>query len=152
MTWRFHVTLVFFALAFFAITAKLFWWQVVKAEELSMLGTAQYAKNLQVQPVRGDIQASDTFPLATNKLSYLVFANPKEIKDKDTTASLLSPVLGIDAATISAKLSQDKFWVPIKSNVDDDMRHKIDALHVPGVGFQEEYGRLYTEASMAAQL
>lgn len=152
MTWRYHFTLVFFALAFFAITAKLFWWQAVKAEELSMLGEAQYSKNLQIPPVRGDIQASDDFPLATNKLSFLVFANPKEIKDKDNTASTLSPVLGIDSATISAALSQDKFWVPIKSSVSNEMKQRIDALHIPGVGFQEEYGRLYTEASMAAQL
>ncbi len=152
MTWRYHLILLFFGLAFMAITAKLFWWQVVKAEELSDLGQAQYSKNLQIEPIRGDIKASDDFPLATNKLSYLVFANPKEIGDKEDTANKLAPILGMDSATISGKLTQDKFWVPIKPSIDEDTRKTIDALRIPGVGFQEEYGRLYTEASTAAQL
>lgn len=152
MTWRYHAITLFFILAFFSITAKLFWWQIVKADELSQLGEAQYAKQIQVQPVRGDIRANDNFPLATNKLSYLVYADPKMVADKDHTAQILSPLLQVDSATISAILDTDKFWVPIKSQVEDDVKRSVEKENLSGIGFQEQYTRLYTEASMAAQL
>lgn len=152
MPWRYYASIVFFLIAFFCITAKLFWWQVVKADELAQLGQAQYAKELQIQPVRGDIRATDAFPLTTNKLTYFLFANPKQIGDKQAVADKLSPLLQIDSATISAILNQDKFWVPVKSGVEDDTKKIIEAQKLPGIGFEEQYQRLYTEASMAAQL
>lgn len=152
MLWRYRTILVFFVVGFFAITAKLFWWQIIDAEALSSLGQLQYAKELQLVPQRGEIQTSDYFPLATNKLSYLVFANPKEIGDKEDIAKKLSPIVQIDSATISAMLQQDKFWVPIKTRIDENAKNMIEKMKLAGVGFEDQYSRFYPEASMAAHL
>lgn len=46
----------------------------------------------------------------------------------------------------------DRFWVPLKSGVDNSIKEKIAAQNFPGVGFQEQTVRFYPEASMAAQL
>lgn len=152
MRWRYLTVLYIFLFCFFVVIARLFYWQVVKADELTSLGQSQYGSLLTVKPKRGDIQANDGFPLVTNRLSYLVFANPKEVSNKNEVAKQLEPLLQINSASLSARLSMDGYWVSLKSGIDTKTRDAIDNLHIPGVGFEEDYARFYPEASMAATL
>lgn len=161
MKWRFIVTFVFFIFAFFCVIGKLCYWQIAKADELSALGASQYAKTLEILPARGDIRSSDNFPLATEKVSYLLYANPKEIKDPQELANKLSPLLQIDAASISAKLVQDRFWVSLKTNIfESDKQALVKAGFIDnscvdkgnGLGCEDQTVRFYPEASTAAQL
>ena len=71
MIWRYRLTLLFFAFLFFLVISKLFYWQVVKAEELSDLGQSQYGRYIKLIPNRGEIQTSDGFSIVANKTSYL---------------------------------------------------------------------------------
>jgi cell division protein FtsI/penicillin-binding protein 2 len=152
MTWRYR--LVFFGIVFLflLVVARLFYWQVVKASELSLLGQQQYGTTTTITPRRGEIETSDGFPIAANKITYQVFANPKEIGNKGEVAAILASTLQVDIATISASLALNKFWVPIKSNVDAKTKQQLEQLKLPGVGFNDQYQRFYPEASMAAQL
>ncbi len=152
MTLRQRLTFSLIAFCFFLIIGKLFYWQIVKADELSALGSTQYGTLIKLSSKRGEIKTSDNFPIATNKLSYLLFANPKEIKDSQKTAELLSPYLEMDTASISANLSLNKFWVPIKSKLNNETKDRIEKLNLPGVGFEEEWTRFYPEGSTAAHL
>jgi stage V sporulation protein D (sporulation-specific penicillin-binding protein) len=152
MTWRFRTTFLFFVGAFFLICLRLFYWQVVRADELSLMGEDQYGQNVKVQPIRGEIRTSDNFPIATNKLSYLVYANPKEIENPEQVMRLLSEELKVDPATISAQLMLDKFWVPIKREVSTEEKARVERLKLKGVGFEEHTVRFYPEASTAAKL
>ncbi|HZE87043.1 MAG TPA: penicillin-binding protein 2 [Methylomirabilota bacterium] len=152
MTWRYRVTLLFFLFFFFSILARLFYWQVVRAEELAALGQDQYGRIVKLNPQRGEIITSDGFAIAANKLSYLVFANPKEIKDVNEESAVLSTLLDEDTASISALLSLNRYWVALKSHVDRQTKEKIEPLHIPGVGFEEQTVRFYPEASTAAKL
>lgn len=130
----------------------MFYWQVVRAQELAALGQAQYGKQITLTAERGEIKTSDGFPIAANKLSYLVYANPKVIKDKENIAKQLAPHLSEEEATISALLSADKFWISLKPRVDNKTKEAIERLKLPGVGFEEHAIRYYPEASMAAKL
>src|SRR5882757_2762920 len=145
MTWRYRLTLFFFLLVFGLIISRLFYWLVVRAQELSSLGQAQYDRQVTTLAQRGEIKTSDGFAVAANKLSYLVYANPKLVKDKQTESDELEKLLDVKSATISALLSKDKYWVPLKSNVDNSVKEKIDAKKFPGVGFQDETVRFYPE-------
>lgn len=152
MTVRLRFLLLLNIFFFCIIIARLFYWQIVKAEELSYLGQSQYGTFIKTSPERGEIRTSDSFPIATNKLSYLVFVNPKEVKDKKTLIEKLNSLLDTDKASISAALSLDRLWVPIKSRVDSKTKEGIEKMNLSGVGFEEEFTRFYPEASMAAQL
>jgi len=152
MKWRFLFILCFFIISFLGIILKLAWWQIVDAEELSHFAHSQYERPLEISPIRGEIKTSDKFPLASNRLSYLIFANPKEILEKDKTADILAPILQEEKATISALLAKDLFWVPLKSQVVTEDKTKIEKLTLPGIGFEEQTTRFYPEASLAAQL
>jgi len=152
MTWRYRFTLFFFLIFLALIVVRLFYWQVVRAQELSSIAQAQYDQQVISEAQRGEIRTSDGFTIAADKLAYLVYADPKVVKDKDKESDALGKFLTIQSATVSALLSEDKFWVPIQSHVDNSVKEKIDAAHLPGVGFEEETVRFYPEASMAATL
>jgi len=152
MTWRYRF--VFFGLVFLflLVVSRLFYWQVVKASELSLLGQQQYGTTTTIIPQRGEIKTSDGFPVAGTKISYQVFANPKEVTNINEVATVLASTLQLDPASVSASLTLDKFWVPIKSGVDLSTKQKLEQMNLPGVGFDNQYQRFYPEASMAAQL
>jgi stage V sporulation protein D (sporulation-specific penicillin-binding protein) len=152
MSWRYRFTLFFFLIFFLFIILRLFYWQVVRAQELSAIGQAQYDEQVISEAQRGEIRTSDGFTIAADKLAYLVYANPKVVKNKQQESDMLGKFLNIKSATVSALLSENAFWVPIKSNVDNSVKEKIAAKNIPGVGFQEQTVRFYPEASMAAQL
>src|ERR1035437_1037674 len=135
MTWRYRFTFVILVFFFILVICRLFYWQIVKAQELSALGQLQYGQTVTVFPQRGEIRSSDGFPIVTNKISYLVFANPKEVKDKTTTINILSQILNLDVASISADLSLDKFWVPLTSGIDTQTKDRLDKLNLQGIGF-----------------
>ncbi|HUD04918.1 MAG TPA: penicillin-binding protein 2 [Patescibacteria group bacterium] len=152
MTWRYRFVFLGLVCLFLLVVARLFYWQVVKAQELSLLGQQQYGTTLTLTPQRGEIETSDGFPIAANKLSYLVFANPKEIQNKEAVSTILASTLKLDIASVSASLALDKFWVPIQSGVDVKTKQQLESINLPGVGFDNQYQRFYPEASMAAQL
>lgn len=153
MTWRYRITLIGFLLLFAFIVARLFYWQVVRAEELSALGQAQYDRQIILTSQRGEIKTSDGYAIAANKLAYLVFANPKEVKDSKKEADELEKFLPpLKSATISALLAKDKYWIPLQSHITNEVKEKIEAKNLPGIGFQEQTLRLYPEASVAAKI
>ncbi len=152
MILRYRTVLLVFTIIFGVILLRLFYWQVVKAEELSELGQIQYGKSLKIEPVRGEILTSDGFPIAANKITYLLYANPKEVKNKSQVSKLLSETLGIDQASISAQLEQDLFWVPIAHGISPLIREQIEKEEILGLGFEKQFERFYPEASMAANL
>jgi cell division protein FtsI/penicillin-binding protein 2 len=149
---RYRIVLIFFTLVFGVIVLRLFYWQVVKADELSKLGQIQYGRSIKIEPVRGEIRTSDGFPLVANKISYLLYANPKEVKNKGELSSYLAQKLELDQASISAQLNQDLFWVPLGRGLDSAKKEEIEKEDFPGVGFEQEFERYYPEASMAASL
>ncbi|HRN96520.1 MAG TPA: penicillin-binding protein 2 [Candidatus Levybacteria bacterium] len=151
-TFRITLVLAFFGLLYGFVLIRLFYWQVVRAEDLRDQSKLQSYESLLVDSARGEILASDGFPLATNKPTFLVYANPKQISDRQEVADILGPLLERDPASISALLKQDLFWVRLKSQIDGDTRDEIQKLDIPGIGFQQESIRLYPEASMAAHM
>lgn len=152
MRWRYRLTLFIFLFAFLVIILRLFYWQIIRASDLSKLGESQYGKIVKNLSERGEIETSDGFPVAGNSISYRIYSNPKEILDKKKVVDALSPILDVDPASISAKLSLDLFWISLKTGVNEETKQKIENLRIPGIGFEKEYQRFYPEASMAANL
>lgn len=150
--WRYRSVLLFFTVLLLFVTVRLFYWQIVRASELASIGQSQYGQNVKLVPKRGEIRTSDGFPLASNKVSYLVFANPKEIKEKDKTARLLSPILQKDVASISALLDLNRYWVAVGSKISTVQKEEIEKLDLPGIGFDDQSIRFYPEASVGAKL
>lgn len=134
------------------IAMRLFYWQVVRGAELKQIGQNQSSDSLILQATRGEILSSDNFPLATNRSSYWLYANPKVVEEKLSLAKTLAPFVERDEASIAALLDQDLFWVGLARNLPSTTKLEIEKLQIKGIGFQKESIRMYPEASLAAQL
>ncbi len=152
MKWRYPFVFITLVIFFLLIIARLFYWQVVKAEMLSELAQSQYSGIIKILPKRGEIKTSDGFPIVANKVSYQLFINPTEIKDKSKTVGILSSLLDMTEASVSAQLLPDRLWVSVKSGITALKKEEIEKIKLPGVGFEEHYKRFYPEASTAAHL
>jgi len=152
MTFRFRIVLVIFLVMFVAVFMRLFYWQIIRAEELSHLGREQYGRNITLQPIRGEIRTSDGYPIVANKLTYLVYANPKVVEDPIHTTDVLSSFLEMDPASISGQLALDRYWVPMAQTIDNETKERVEKFNLPGIGFEEQGTRFYPEASMAAHI
>lgn len=149
---RLLLVIFLFIFLYVMILARLFYWQVARAADLTAIGRAQSTDRLVIQAKRGDIVSSDNFPLATNRISYLLYANPKVVGSTAEYAAKLSPILELPTASLSASLSKDLFWVRLAQSLPDTKKQEVENLKLPGLGFQEESQRYYPEASMAAHL
>ncbi len=151
--WR--STVIFFLILSWSliIVARLFFWQVLSYEKLSAAADAQHFISLPLPSIRGDILAQDASILVTNQPAYLVYAEPKKIKDKVKFAESLSGFLNIPVSSISAQINNsESFWSPLARRIDEETVEKIKLEKFEGVGFEKEGKRYYPEASMSAQL
>lgn len=149
---RQSVIIIIFLAVYVVIVARLFYWEVIRGPDLKKIGEAQSSDSITLQAKRGDILASDGFPLATNTLSYWLYANPKLISNKQQYAQELSPLIKKNVSSISAALNQNLFWVSLARNLNSNAKTEIEKLNLKGVGFETESQRLYPEASLAAKL
>jgi cell division protein FtsI/penicillin-binding protein 2 len=136
------------------VVSRLFYWQIVRGDELHRLSIIQSADSLLIPAVRGEILTADGFPLATNKKAFLLFANPKVLgkDEKEKTAKELSRILGVEEATISASLAKDLYWVKLFDRISSSEKKRMEEARLKGIGFEENDARYYPEGSMAAHL
>ena len=130
----------------------------------------QYWTLQNIPAKRGDILSSDGFPLATTQVSYLLYGEPKKIKNPLQVAYDIAKVLtGLrknryednaerDAYFESLKshfyevLSLDLGWVAMEHYLSEEERTAVLALGVEGLGFEGEPRRYYPEGTLAAHV
>ncbi|OIP58254.1 MAG: hypothetical protein COX79_03065 [Candidatus Levybacteria bacterium CG_4_10_14_0_2_um_filter_36_16] len=149
---RLSIVIVFFFTLFLIVLVRLFYWQIIRGEELKNIGLSQSTDSLVISSKRGDIFSADNYPIATNKTSYLLYSNPRVLSEKDLVAKKLSLILEIPEASISAQLSKQLFWVKLDNSIPAEKKTVVEDLKIPGIGFQQQSERFYPEASMAAHL
>src|SRR5437762_7844492 len=96
------IRLIFFlfSLFFFLVVIKLFYLQVIKPAS----SADNYLKYRKIIPQRGKIYDRNNQPLALNDTSYLLYVEPKKMKDKNELVSDLDKVLKIGESTLEAKI------------------------------------------------
>lgn len=100
---RLRVIKIIYLLAFLLISVRLFYWQILKTDELTARAEDQRFLTREIKPERGSILFSDKSVLAGSKPSYLVFSQPKLIDDnllKKTSSELDAPQQKLDYSSI----------------------------------------------------
>lgn len=146
----------------FAITARLFYWQVIRFDDLSAMADQQHLVSFRLEAPRGLILSSDGSVLGSNEPRFLLYGLPKEIKDVDRDkvalkiAEVLTSVNPPDFQSLRenlrAKLFQDLYWVNLEKDLDLETKVKIEKLDISGIGFENQTTRFYPEASSAAHV
>ena len=150
---RQRLVLISFIFAFIVVVTRLFYWQIVRGVELSEAASDQYYFKLSLTPTRGEILSADKSPLVSNKAAYQVYAEPKKITNQKDFAEKIAELLSLDPQIIEDRVSEDTIvWAPLAHKIDEEVKIQLEALQIPGLGFEKESTRYYPEASMAAQL
>lgn len=158
---RIKFTRLLFLIFLFAISSRLFYWQVIKSDELSAKAEGQHFQDVKVSAERGQIFFSDRFVLATTQPKFTLFGQPKIIKEaeKPKIAAKLAQILSVSEEEKDAlrlkfieQLSQDLFWVALAKNIDIESKKTIENLKFSGIGFDLTNSRFYPEGSSSAHL
>ncbi|TGD99122.1 peptidoglycan D,D-transpeptidase FtsI family protein [Methylobacterium nonmethylotrophicum] len=103
--------------------------------------------------IRPDIIDRNGEILATDIRTVSVFAEPKNIYDKDEAVELLTAVLPeINARDLREKLSSKKGFVWVKREITPRQQAEVHRLGIPGVGFLPDHKRVYPNGTAAAHI
>lgn len=174
---RIRALKVIYILVLIAIAIRLFYWQVIKYDDLSVMAEGQHLNSQTIDGQRGQILASDGAIFATNKPTYLLYAMPRQIKNASDVADKLSKIIldrrladnqyqHIDMESgdnykkelfdlktgLYEKLNQPLNWVALDNKVSLSAKKSIENLNIVGLGFQSQMARFYPEASSAAHI
>lgn len=158
---RIYLIKIFFLFFFFSILARLFYWQVVKADFLQAKGENQHFQDTAVEAERGKIFFADGAILASSNPTFSLYGLPKVIPqdEKLKLSYLLAKIFANDPSQIDAEakdllnsLQQDLYWVPLKKGLNLQTKRKIEDLNLTGIGFNATSGRFYPEGSSSAHL
>lgn len=136
-----------FLLLFGLIIVRLFYFQILTPSSRVI----DYLAEKKFLPERGKIFDSNKNPLVLNNNNYLLYIEPKKIKEKDELINKLVKILAIDESSLSAKIDEDKYWVAVVT-VDKEKKEAIEKLKIEGIGFDYVLKREYPEASLSAHL
>ncbi len=102
---------------------------------------------------RPDIVDRNGEVLATDIRTVSVFAEPKNIYDKDEAVELLTAVLPtLNARELRDKLASKKGFVWVKREITPKMQAEVHRLGIPGVGFINDHKRVYPNGNAAAHI
>lgn len=165
---RVRIVSLVFLLGSVALVVRLFYWQVIRAGQLSNEARLQYQSEEKVAAKRGSILAQDGTWLATNTDTYLLFVMKPELKEsarsvanklalifinKDDSKDDYQKNLLSEAQRIEGVIANtNAIWIPVKHKVEVQIKRNIEALGIAGIGFEPEESRFYPEASSSAQL
>lgn len=103
--------------------------------------------------LRPDIVDRNGELLATSVASYSVFAEPRNIIDKDEATELLTAVLpDVNASELRAKLNTKRGFVWVKRFISPREKAEVFHLGIPGVSFWPEHKRVYPNGVEAAHV
>ena len=105
-----------------------------------------------LSPARGTIFDRDGRELAITTEAPSIYALPRLIEDRATTAAALAPILGVDVGALTRRLTDHDRFTYLARWVEPQQAERIRALELPGVGIDREPHRTYPAGKLAAPL
>lgn len=158
---RISVLVSIFLILTSILSARLYYLQIVKGRDYSAFARGIHFQAKDSQPPRGDIYFQDQageqrYLVATNRTSYFVYADPKEIEDAQDTLGQLSDILEIDSeehGSILIRLNnKESSYALIKRDIAEDEVNKINELNLRGIYIQSELTRVYPAEETGANV
>jgi cell division protein FtsI (penicillin-binding protein 3) len=107
----------------------------------------------EISAARPDIVDRNGEVLATDVRTVSVFAEPRNIIDKDEAVELLTAVLpDLDARELRDKLGTKKGFAWVKREITPRQQAEVHRLGIPGIGFLPENKRVYPNGHAAAHV
>ena len=148
-TARIGLVAVCFAGLFLALGGRL----VVLAVAPEQPGGIRRATSSEISAARPDITDRNGETLATDVKTVSVFAEPRNVLDKDEAVELLTAVLPeLDARELRERLNTRRGFIWVKREITPRQQAEVHRLGIPGVGFVPENKRVYPNGVAAAHV
>ncbi|MFN5348473.1 MAG: peptidoglycan D,D-transpeptidase FtsI family protein [Polaromonas sp.] len=151
--WRSKFIVAAIALAFAGLAGRAAYVQVLGNEFFQKQGEVRFARTLELPANRGRILDRNGLILASSVPAPSIWAIPEDINASKVQLAELARLLELPLAELNKKLAdEDKNFVWIKRQVDDDVAQKIVALGIKGIYQRKEYKRQYPEGETIAHV
>ncbi|HLN18883.1 MAG TPA: hypothetical protein VK255_01805, partial [Patescibacteria group bacterium] len=138
------------------IIIRIYFLQVVSYASYRALADEQHSIFKKLIPKRGEMYLKDKnglYPVALNRDIKMAYAVPKEIKNADEAARLISPILGIDQGELYQKFNQpEDMYEVLKHKLSDDEIQKINESKLDGIHLSDETFRYYPAGELASHV
>ncbi len=127
-----------------ALALRAAYLQFLPHEKLKTLQNRQFQTVVTLPSRRGNILDYKGKELAMSSPAYSLYADPKVIENKKQFAKTISNILGEPVSSIMKKISDNKKrFVWIDRLVNATTTEKLKDLKIQGLGFVEEWRRIY---------
>ena len=151
--WRSKFVVAAIALAFAGLAGRAAYVQVLDNEFFQKQGEVRFARTLELPANRGRILDRNGLILASSVPAPSIWAIPEDINASKEQLTELARLLALPLADLNKKLAdEDKNFVWLKRQVDDDVAQKITALGIKGIYQRKEYKRQYPEGETIAHV
>lgn len=131
-------------LAFFGLTVRLGYIQLIKGDKYEKMALSQQNKDISIPPKRGIIYDRKGKELAVSVKKNIVWADPSKIKDTAKASKEISKTLGLEEKEVKEKLKdKKKTIVRIARYVDGDKVKELKTKKIPGIWATEDSKRNY---------
>ncbi len=151
--WRSKLVVGAIALAFCGLAARAAYIQVIANDFFQRQGEVRFARTLDLPANRGRILDRNGLILASSVPSPSIWAIPEDVEIDKPKLQQLAKLLEMSVAELSKKLEdEDKTFVWVKRQVDEDVARQIAALNIKGLYQRKEYKRQYPEGESAVHV
>lgn len=151
--WRSRFLQLLLLGAFAALAARAAWLQLVSVGFLQQQGGYRYARTLDLPGTRGQIRDRDGRLLAASVRAVAVWAIPEDLRAAPPGAlARIARLLEMDEAAIGRRIGAARHFVYLKRQVEPGLARRVAALKVRGVGFTDEFRRVYPQGAVASHV
>jgi len=126
--------------------------QGARADEFAARGREQRVQSETLAADRGTIFDRDGRELAVTVEGVTVYANPHEVSDPESLASLLAPLVGRNPTDLAQDLASDAAFVYVARQLDPESAEPIRQAGLAGIYFLSEPRRVYPTGALAAHI
>lgn len=149
---RLQFVFLFFGFLFVVLFFRATFLQVVPNEKLKKLQTRLFQTTVHLDPRRGAITDRHGRDLAISISTQSLYADPQMLKEPRRTSRRLAKVLGISHTNLYSKIKDPtKRFVWIQRKLNSELVGKVKALGIAGLGFVEDWKRVYPNDSLLSQ-
>lgn len=151
--WRSKLIVAGIAAGFLVLAGRAAWIQVIANDFFRKQGEVRFARTLELPANRGRIFDRNGLLLATSVPAPSIWAIPEDVEADPKKRAELARLLEMPLAELNRRLdNEDKTFVWLKRQVDDEVARRIAELGIAGVYQRKEYRRQYPEGEAAAHV
>ncbi|MCX7115608.1 MAG: penicillin-binding protein 2 [Gammaproteobacteria bacterium] len=151
---RLSVMVVIFVMFLVILIWRMLDLMVLDRQFLKHQGDARSLRVIDIPAYRGMITDRNGIPLAVSTPVQSVWVNPKVFQPTAPQLKALSKLLQTPEKRLLQVVHhyQKREFLYVKRQLPPALAEKIQALHIPGMNFQQEYKRYYPQVDSTAQL